>query len=165
MWQVNLGWLVNAHQATLSFPLLSRAGKKLMDWDKDGLMKKSKGQWRKEGKQRFIIYFPSTSKSKHFLVSRNSVHIVVASEEKHLQNNSSFTSAFITKHDIISYGICLWSVWVSWPSFPIFFPISSLLAFVEEGCCRVSLDALRVQLSSSQDISVLSLCSSCHYEA
>ena len=57
--------------------------------------------------------------SSHFLGSRNSVCIVVASEEKHLYNDFPtlpLCLSFIAERDVIWYEIFLWLVWVSYPS-------------------------------------------------
>ena len=59
---------------------------------------------------------------KHFLGSRAPVCATIALEDKCLYNKvppplSSFLLAFIAEHNIICYGISLWSLWVSCPGY------------------------------------------------
>ena len=98
--------------------------------------------------------------------SRVTVHLVVASEEKGRNKEchptphpptSSFLLAFVADHDVIWYGISIWSAWVGCPGYVTsnLLPTPSLLAFWR-GSWRDSLAAAQALPSKTQNIYVLS---------
>lgn len=60
MWWFDFCWLPVPHQATFSLPLLNRTGEenkmeKLMDWDKDNLIRKNKSCVQKQSKKKNLF--------------------------------------------------------------------------------------------------------------
>jgi len=123
-----------------------------MGQDKGSLMKKSKNCAQKQSKKKVLF---STSHqqvmSSCFLGSRASVHIVVASEDKHL--NSECPPLPLSWYRWAQCHMA-WTIPLIGLG-PSLLPVPSLLASGDKGGWRGGLDAVPTLLSSSQNTGVL----------
>lgn len=110
---------------------------KHMGRDEDSWISEAKQHTQAKQIKEFIYCFPQAGRcSSQFLGRRASAHITISWEDrcnKHKYPPSfSFPQAFDAEHDIIWFGISLWTVWASHPGF---FP-SHILACSQSTRCR-----------------------------